>query len=108
MLTTVCIIGLRIHHFQPYRHGLQYLAQLLQNAVRDVFSRMHSEPFEREEVAAAQRGVKPIDCSTTPNSYPETESLESDDKKNSVVDPLGTNIGLDIENHLRKLCMLVC
>jgi len=69
---------------------------------------MHCEGFEGEEVAAAQLGVKPMDGSTNTNSYPETDTLEFDDIDISGEDPLGTDIGLDIEDLLRKLPKLVC
>ena len=61
-----------------------------------------------EEVAAAQLGVKPIDGSTNANSYPETDTLDLDDIDVSGEDPLDTDIGLDIEQLLRKLSKLVC
>lgn len=108
MLAMVRILGLRIPHFQPDRHGLRCLAHLLDNAIGDMFSRMHCEGFEREEVAAAQLGVKPMDGSTNANTNPETDTLELDDIDISGENPLGTDIGLDIEDLLRKLCKLVC
>jgi len=45
MVAILWIRGLQIPHFQPDRHGLQCPAHLLDNAIRDMFSRMHCEGF---------------------------------------------------------------